>query len=122
MFEGSYVAMVTPFRGGEVDYEATERLIDLHANNGTAGLVPVGTTGESPTLTPREHMAFIEFVVKTSAGRLPVIAGTGANSTAEAVELTVAAAKAGADATLQVTPYYNKPEPEGMYQHFKAVA
>jgi len=122
MYEGSYVAMVTPYRGGAVDYECVERLVDFHAQNGTAGIVPCGTTGESPTLSPREHVEFVEFMVKCAAGRLPVIAGTGANSTSEAVELTVAAAKAGADATLQVSPYYNKPEPEGMYRHFKAVA
>jgi len=122
MFEGSYVALVTPFRDGKVDYEAVERLIEFHVENGTAGLVPAGTTGESPTLSVREHMEFIEFVAKTSAGRLPVIAGTGANSTSEAIELTIAAAKAGADASLQVSPYYNKPEPEGMFRHFKAIA
>jgi len=122
MFQGSYVALVTPFKNGKVDYEAVERLIEFHLEKGTAGFVPVGTTGESPTLSMREHIEFIEFVVKTSAGRLPVIAGTGANSTSEAIELTVAAAKAGADATLQVSPYYNKPEPEGMYRHFRAIA
>jgi len=122
MFQGSYVAIVTPFKNGQIDYAATEQLIEMHVANGTAGLVPAGTTGESPTLAPREHMEFIEFVVKTTAGRLPVIAGTGANSTAEAIELTKAAAKAGVDATLQVSPYYNKPEPEGMFRHFKAIA
>jgi len=122
MFEGSYVALVTPFRGGKVDYEAVERLVEFHVQNGTAGLVPAGTTGESPTLSVQEHIEYIEFVVKTSAGRLPVIAGTGANSTSEAVELTIAAARAGANASLQVSPYYNKPEPEGMFSHFKAIA
>ena len=122
MFEGSYVALITPFRNGEIDYACVERLVALHVENGTAGLVPCGTTGESPTLSPREHMDFVAFIVKCAAGRLPIIAGTGANSTREAVELTVAAAKAGADTTLQVSPYYNKPEPEGMYRHFRAIA
>ena len=122
MYEGSCVALITPFRNGEIDYACVERLVALHIENGTAGLVPCGTTGESPTLSPCEHMDFVEFIVKCAAGRLPVIAGTGANSTREAIELTVAAAKAGADATLQVSPYYNKPEPEGMYRHFRAIA
>jgi 4-hydroxy-tetrahydrodipicolinate synthase len=122
MFAGSYVAIVTPFKNDEVDYEALERLIEMQIENGTAGLVPCGTTGESPTVSHQEHKKIIKFVIDKSAGRVPVVAGTGSNSTAEAVELTVDAAKAGADATLQVAPYYNKPEPEGMYQHFKTVA
>ena len=122
MFQGSFVALVTPFKDGAVDYAQAEKLVEFHVQNGTAGLVPCGTTGESPSLSYREHEEFVAFIVKCAAGRLPVIAGTGANSTSEAIELTVAAAKAGADATLQVSPYYNKPEPEGMYRHFKAVA
>ena len=122
MLEGSYVALVTPFRNGAIDYESLGRIIELHVQNGTAGLVPCGTTGESPTLTHQEHRNVIEFVIKCSAGRLPVIAGTGSNSTAEAIELTVFAAKAGAQASLQVSPYYNKPEPEGMFRHFSAIA
>jgi len=122
MFEGSYVALVTPFRNGAVDYESLERLIEMHVASGTAGLVPCGTTGESCTITYEEHKSVVRFVVEKARGRLPVIAGTGANSTAEAIELTTAAAKAGADATLQVSPYYNRPEPDGMFLHFKAVA
>ena len=122
MFEGSYVALVTPFRNGAIDYESLGCIIELHVQNGTAGLVPCGTTGESPTLTHQEHRNVIEFVIKCSAGRLPVIAGTGSNSTAEAIELTVFAAEAGAQASLQVAPYYNKPEPEGMFRHFSAIA
>jgi len=122
MFEGSYVALVTPFRSGAVDYESLGRIIELHVQNGTAGLVPCGTTGESPTLTHQEHKDVIQFVITSSAGRLPVIPGTGSNSTAEAIELTVFAAQAGAQASLQVAPYYNKPEPEGMFRHFSAIA
>ena len=122
MFKGSYVALATPFRDGAVDYAKLEQLIEMHLQNSTAGLVPCGTTGESPTLSHQEHKEVIEFVVKRAVGRLPVIAGTGSNSTREAVELTVSAAKAGAQATLQVSPYYNKPEPDGMFGHFKAVA
>jgi len=123
MFEGSFVALITPFKqDGSVDYETLEKLVEFHIDNGTTGLVPCGTTGESPTLTHQEHKEVVEFVVKRAAGRLPVIAGTGSNSTAEAVDLTLAAARAGAQATLQVSPYYNKPEPEGMFRHFKAVA
>ncbi len=122
MFEGSFVALVTPFKNEVIDYEAGERLIEFQIENGTSGIVPVGTTGESPTLDCDEHIAFIEFVVKTVNRRVPVIAGTGANSTAEAIKLTVAAAGAGANASLQVSPYYNKPEPEGMYRHFRDIA
>ena len=122
MFEGSFVALVTPFKNGAVDYERLEQLVEFHVKNGTTGLVPCGTTGESPTLTYQEHKDVVSFVIRRAAGRMPVIAGTGANSTAEAVELSLAAAKAGATATLQVCPYYNKPEPDGMFLHFKAVA
>ena len=122
MFEGAYVAVVTPFKDGEVDWERLERLVEFHVDNGIAGLVPCGTTGESPTLSVQEHKRVIESIIKQIAGRLPVIAGTGANSTAEAITLTRAAAEAGAQATLQVSPYYNKPEPDGMFLHFKAIA
>ena len=122
MFAGSYVAMATPFRDGAVDYAGLERLVELHVANGSTGLVPCGTTGESPTLDHEEHSKVVEFVIKCAAGRLPVIAGTGSNSTDEAISLTVAAARAGAQATLQVSPYYNKPEPDGMFRHFKAIA
>jgi len=116
------VALVTPFQNGKVDYRTLEELIDFHLESGTDGIVPVGTTGESPTLTNSEHKKVIEFVVKTVNGAIPVIAGTGSNSTAEAIELTEYARKVGADATLQVTPYYNKPTQEGFYQHFKMIA
>ena len=122
MFEGSYVAIVTPLKDGEVDYAGLEKLVAMHVERGTAGLVPCGTTGESPTLTHAEHREVIKFVIDCAAGRVPVIAGTGSNSTREAVDLSKAAAEAGATATLQVAPYYNKPEPDGMYAHFKAVA
>jgi len=122
MFSGSLVAIVTPFTNGQVDYKTLEELVCFHLENGTDGIVPVGTTGESPTLTPVEHKKVIECVVKTVAGKIPVIAGTGSNSTAEAIELTEHARKIGADASLQVTPYYNKPTQEGFYQHFKMVA
>lgn len=122
MFQGAYVAIVTPFKNDQVDYDSLEKLIEMHVENGTAGLVPCGTTGESPTVSPAEHKEIIRFVIAKAGGRIPVIAGTGSNSTAEAVELTKDAAAAGADATLQVAPYYNKPEPEGMYQHFRMIA
>lgn len=122
MFSGSLVALVTPFRNGEVDYATIERLVDWHVEQGTDGLVPVGTTGESPTVSVEEHERIIETIVKRVAGRIPVIAGTGANSTAEAIVLTRFAKDAGADASLQVCPYYNKPTQEGLYQHFAAIA
>lgn len=122
MIQGSYVALVTPFRDGEVDCAALENLVDWHVEQGTHGLVPCGTTGESPTLSMEEHAKVIDIVIKRSGGRLPVMAGTGANSTSEAIHLTRAAAEMGADACLLVSPYYNKPEPEGMYRHFKAIA
>jgi 4-hydroxy-tetrahydrodipicolinate synthase len=120
--EGSYVALVTPFKDDAVDYDALERLVAFHIENGTQGLVPCGTTGESPSLSYEEHKEVVAFVIRQAAGKLPVIAGTGANSTREAIELTAAAAEAGADATLHVSPYYNKPEPDGMFAHFKAIA
>ena len=122
MFSGSYTALVTPFRDGRVDYEAFEALIDQQAGAGIDGIVPVGTTGESPTVNQSEHVDIIRQAVDFSAGRLKVIAGTGANSTSGAVHLTREAEKAGANGSLQVCPYYNKPSQEGLYQHFKMVA
>lgn len=123
MIQGSLVALVTPmFEDGSVDYDALAKLIEWHIASGTDGIVSVGTTGESPTLSVEEHNAVIAFTVKTAAGRIPVIAGTGGNSTAEAIELTTAAKAAGADASLQVVPYYNKPTQEGLYRHFKTIA
>ena len=120
--EGAFTAMVTPFSDGRLNEEKLREMVEFQIENGISGLVPVGTTGESPTLTFEEHKAVIERVVKAAAGQIPVIAGTGSNSTAEAIELTAHAAKIGADATLQVCPYYNKPTQEGFYQHFKAIA
>ena len=120
--EGVYTALVTPFDGGQVDYAALRRIVDQQVAGGVAGIVPVGTTGESPTLTCEEHLKVIETVIEQAAGRCQIIAGTGANSTAEAVHLTCEAKAAGADATLQVTPYYNKPTQEGLYRHFSTVA
>jgi 4-hydroxy-tetrahydrodipicolinate synthase len=122
MFSGSLVALVTPLRSGEVDYATIERLVDWHVEQGTDGLVPVGTTGECPTVTVAEHEKIIETVVRRAAKRVPVIAGTGANATAEAIELTKFAKDVGADASLQVCPYYNKPTQEGLYRHFAAIA
>ncbi len=120
--EGSMVALVTPFSAGEVDYDAFGRLIEFQIENGTKGLIPCGTTGESPTLSHEEHDKVIEFTVEKAAGRIPVIAGTGSNSTAEALRLTQHAKSAGADACLIVNPYYNKPTQQGMYEHVKALA
>lgn len=120
--QGVYTALVTPYRNGGVDYEALSNIIELQVKGKVAGIVPVGTTGESPTLSCEEHLKVIEFVVEKVNKRCAVIAGTGANSTAEAIELTVEARKIGADATLQVTPYYNKPTEEGQYRHFMSVA
>ena len=123
MFQGSMVAMVTPMQpDGAVDHEALARLVEFHVENGTDAIVAVGTTGESATLDEGEHLDVIRRIVKLAKGRLPVIAGTGANSTREAIELTQGAMEAGADACLLVTPYYNKPTQEGLYQHFKAIA
>lgn len=121
-FEGVYTALVTPFRNGEVDFEALKKLVELQVKGRVSGLVPVGTTGESPTLSPEEHLKVIATVVEAAAGRCQIIAGTGANSTEEAVYLTREAKALGADATLQVTPYYNKPTQEGLYRHFSTVA
>ena len=121
-FEGVYTALVTPFRNGEVYFEALKKLVELQVKGLVSGLVPVGTTGESPTLSPEEHLKVIATVVEAAAGRCRIIAGTGANSTEEAVYLTREAKALGADATLQVTPYYNKPTQEGLYRHFSTVA
>jgi len=122
MFTGAIVALITPFRDGEVDFETLDELVAFQIENGIDGISPVGTTGESPTLSHEEHKKVIERVVKTVAGRVPVIAGAGSNSTAEAIELAAFSKKVGADATLQVDPYYNKPTQEGFYQHFKTIA
>jgi 4-hydroxy-tetrahydrodipicolinate synthase len=123
MFSGSIVALVTPMQvDGTVDHGALERLVDFHVSNGTNAIVAVGTTGESPTLSVEEHIEVVKRVVARAAKRIPVIAGTGANSTREAIELTQLAKDVGADACLSVTPYYNKPTQEGLYQHFKAIA
>ena len=121
MFKGSNVALVTPFKDNKLDEEAYIKLINLHLENNTDGLVPAGTTGESPTLSHAEHEKVIELCIKESNGRIPVIAGTGSNSTDEAISLTKHAEKAGADGALVVTPYYNKPTQEGLYQHYKAI-
>jgi 4-hydroxy-tetrahydrodipicolinate synthase len=123
MLQGAHTAIVTPFnKDGSVDYARYRELVEFQIENGMDGIVPVGTTGESPTLNNEEHMKVIEETVRTVHGRVKVIAGTGANSTAEAVELTRCAKEFGVDATLQVTPYYNKPNQEGLYRHFSAVA
>ena len=122
MFTGAMVALITPFQDGKIDFETLDELIDFQLDNGIDGIVPVGTTGESPTLSHDEHKQVVERVVKAVRGKVPVIAGAGSNSTAEAIELAAFAKKVGADATLQVDPYYNKPTQEGFYQHFKAVA
>lgn len=122
MFTGAMVALVTPFQDGEIDFRTLDELIDFQLESGIDAIVPVGTTGESPTLSHTEHKKVIERVVKSVAGQVPVIVGAGSNSTAEAIELTAFAKKVGADATLQVDPYYNKPTQEGFYQHFKAIA
>ena len=123
MFEGSYTAIITPFnKNGEVDFDRYRELVERQIESGIDGLVPVGTTGESPTVDVEEHHKLIQVVVDQAAGRVPVIAGTGANSTSEAIEHTVFAKKAGADAVLSVVPYYNKPTQEGIYRHFKSIA
>ena len=116
------VALVTPFQEGEIDFQTLDELIEFQLENGIDGIVPVGTTGECPTLSPEEHKQVIERVVQAVGGQVPVIAGAGSNSTAEAIEYTEFSKKVGADATLQVGPYYNKPMQEGFYQHFKAIA
>jgi len=122
MFAGTYTAIVTPFKGGQVDEAALEKLIKTQVKAGVDGIVPVGTTGESPTLDYEEHIQVIESAVEFAAGKIKVLAGTGGNSTSEAIYLTKAAEEAGADGSLQVAPYYNKPTQEGLFQHFQAVA
>jgi len=120
-FEGSFTALVTPFKNGSLDEEAFRGIVDWQLGEGTNGLVPVGTTGESPTLSHKEHQQVVEWCIEQVHGRAPVIAGAGSNSTAEAIAMSQEAEKAGADAVLIVTPYYNKPTQEGLYQHFKAI-
>jgi len=119
---GSITALITPFKNGELDEPAFKRLVDWQIKDGTQGLVPVGTTGESPTLSHKEHMRVVELCVETAKGRVPVIAGAGSNSTKEAIELTRHAKSVGADAALSVAPYYNKPTQDGLYKHFAAIA
>ena len=121
MFKGSNVALITPFKNNQLDVDSYIKLIHFHLKNGTNGLVPAGTTGESPTLNHKEHEQVIELCIKETKGKIPVIAGTGSNSTEEAISLTKHAEKAGADGALVVTPYYNKPTQEGLYQHYKAI-
>ena len=121
MFKGSNVALITPFKDNNLDEENYIKLINFHLENNTNGLVPAGTTGESPTLTHKEHERVIELCIKEAKGKIPVIAGTGSNSTEEAVTLTKHAENAGADGALVVTPYYNKPTQEGLYQHYKTI-
>ena len=120
-FQGSITALITPFKNGAVDAKTFQRLVEWQIDQGTHGLVPVGTTGESPTLTHEEHTQVIELCIEAAAGRVPVIAGTGSNSTSEAITLTRFAKEAGADGALVVTPYYNKPTQEGLYLHYKAI-
>jgi len=122
MFEGSMVALVTPFKKGKVDDKKLAELVGFHIKNGTSGIIPCGTTGESATLSYEEHERVIEVVIEAADKKIPVIAGTGSNSTAEALMLTRHAKKAGADASLQVSPYYNRPTQEGLYRHFKTIA
>ncbi len=121
MFKGSIVALITPFMNNKLDEGRYISLIHYHLKNGTSGIVPAGTTGESPTLNHKEHMRVIDLCVKETKGKIPIIAGTGSNSTEEAITLTKYAEEAGAQAALVVTPYYNKPTQEGLYQHFKAI-
>ncbi len=122
MFQGSLVALVTPFRDGKVDEAKLRELVAFHVQNGTDAIVPCGTTGESPTLSHAEHKRVVEIVIEAVGGRVPVVAGTGSNSTAEAIDLTAHAKKAGAAGALVVNPYYNKPTQEGLYRHFRAIA
>ena len=121
MFKGSNVALVTPFKNDKLDDDTYIKLIHFHMENSTSGLVPAGTTGESPTLSHEEHQRVIDLCIKESNGKIPVIAGTGSNSTEEAISLTSHAEKVGANGALIVTPYYNKPTQEGLYQHYKAI-
>ncbi|KRT71323.1 MAG: dihydrodipicolinate synthase [Candidatus Rokubacteria bacterium CSP1-6] len=121
-FQGSLVALVTPFRDGQVDEPKLRELVEFHVANGTDAIIPCGTTGESPTLSHDEHKRVVEVVIEAARGRVPVVAGTGSNSTTEAIDLTAHAKKAGAAGALVVNPYYNKPTQEGLYRHFKAIA
>src|SRR5690606_3035737 len=121
MFKGSFVALITPFKNGKVDEAAFVKLVEWQIEQGTHGLVPCGTTGESPTLSHEEHKRVVKLCIETARGRVPVIAGAGSNNTVEAIELTAVAKEAGADAVLSVTGYYNKPSQEGIYRHFKGV-
>ena len=120
-FRGSFVALITPFRDGAFDEQSFAQIVNWHVEQGTDGLVPVGTTGESPTLSHQEHKRVVELCIEAADGRIPVVAGAGSNSTAEAIDLAVHAKQAGADGALVVTPYYNKPTQAGLYEHFKAV-
>ncbi|MBW7995425.1 MAG: 4-hydroxy-tetrahydrodipicolinate synthase [Candidatus Glassbacteria bacterium] len=122
MFSGSIVALITPFRDGKIDEQALAGLVDFHVENGTSAVLPCGTTGESATMSHEEHLQVIRIVIEAAAGRIPVIAGTGSNSTAEATHLTSEAARLGADGALLVCPYYNKPTQEGLYLHYRKVA
>jgi len=122
MFKGSFVALITPFAGGKVDEKRFQDFVNWQIKEGTHGLVPVGTTGESPTLSHAEHHRVVDLCIEAAAGRVPVVAGAGSNSTEEAISLTRHAKQAGATAALVVTPYYNKPSQEGLYQHYKAIA
>ena len=122
MFQGSFVALVTPFKNGKIDEDALKNLIEFQVANGTNGIVPCGTTGEAATLSIEEHNQVIDIAVGTVNGRIPVIAGTGSNSTKEAIKMTIHAKETGANAALLITPYYNKPSQEGLYQHFKKIA
>ncbi len=121
MFKGSFTALITPFQNGAFDEDAFRKLVEFQIRSGTHGMVPVGTTGELPTLSHDEHQRVVKLCIEQTAGRVPVIAGAGSNSTAEAVELARFAKSAGADGVLVVTPYYNKPTQEGLYRHFKAI-
>ena len=121
-FQGSFVALVTPFRNGQIDEAKVRELVELHASHGTDGIVPCGTTGESPTLSHDEHKRVVEIVIEAARGRLKVVAGTGSNSTVEAIDLTRHAERVGAAGALIVNPYYNKPTQDGLYRHFRAVA
>ena len=122
MFQGSFVALVTPFKNGKIDEDALKNLIEFQVANGTNGIVPCGTTGEAATLSIEEHNQVVDIAVGTVNGRIPVIAGTGSNSTKEAIKMTIHAKETGANAALLITPYYNKPSQEGLYQHFKKIA
>lgn len=122
MFTGSYVAIVTPFKNGKIDEKTLKDLVEFHIKNGSDGIVTCGTSGESPTLSYAEHERVTEIVIRTAKGRIPIIAGAGSNSTDEAIMLTEHAKKAGADASLQVSPYYNRPTQEGLYRHFRTIA